>query len=823
MSNHAIRKSILLVAAAPTAFIAAAASAQTASNLPAATPPAAPAASSAAPTMLQEIIVTGTSRSRSQMKTPAAVSSVDAVTLDRVGASSQADILNTLPSIKAEGGGGEVAANVFVKGLPSSGQYQFTPLEYDGIPAFSTFGLNSSAYDVYYRNDLGISRLEYVQGGVSNLFGPGSVAGIINYITTTGSDSPKGEAQVEVSDQDRVRADYASSGPVGHLNNIYYAVSGYYRYDNGPLYTGDAARGGQIRGNLKDRFADGSGAITIYGQYIDDSVPFFGDLPLNATSHSLIDGNDGKAVQSVDTSAVNGLSYNTPAGEFHTKIGRGVWTQGGQLAAVIDKSFGDGWSLNIKAKTAHYDTDFNYFLGGDGKFNSPETQSQFLADRGLPANGVFTDATTGKALPSNDILFANRFQDRYRNASDDSFEGNIKKNLVTGDVSHTFTLGTFLSQSKAADIDVTTMFLGQYNNDPRLVDLTVTENSKPITISQNGLLGETGYTNNHAEATREAVYFADQMEFGKFVIDIGVRDESIQGVINDELTSTQLVTPNTSLSTALQNDVWGTGQYHHGDVSTNQYAFAAGILYRYASNLSFYVNGARGYFFPQLNSVTFSSTGQVQAYQGEIIYQAQGGVKFTEGQFTGSVSPFYTELDNLENVSFVNNPNGDGSLIQLTQTVSTQAYGLEGELNIRLTDDIRFTSNLTLQNAKYTAYQSEPIAVGNQLLRQPKILYNLGVTYNHGPIDGALYTNYTGSDFTTEANTTLLTGFYVTSLDAGYHVTDALRLSLHVFNLFNSQGVTEGNPRILNQSATAYFVGRPVLPLRVSLKASYQF
>lgn len=166
---------------------------------------------------------------------------------------------------------------------------------------------------------------------------------------------------------------------------------------------------------------------------------------------------------------------------------------------------------------------------------------------------------------------------------------------------------------------------------------------------------------------------------------------------------------------------------------------------------------------------------------------------------------------------------GDGSLIQLTQTISTQAYGLESELNVRLTDDIKFTSNMTLQNPTYTAYQSEPLVVGNQLLRQPKVLFNLGVYYNHGPFDAALYTNYTGTDYTAETNTIQLTDYYLTSLDAGYKPIDNARISLHIFNLFDSQGVSEGNPRQLNQTATTYFVGRPVLPRRISIKASYQF
>src|SRR5436190_16493523 len=134
------------------------------------------------------IIVTGTSRNRVALDTPLAVTTADSKDLQRMTASGQADILNSIPTIKADGGGGEVAANVFVKGLPSGGQYQFTPLMYDGIPVLSTFGLNSSAFDVYYRNDLGIDRLEFVRGGVSNLFGPGSVAGLINYISTTGDE-----------------------------------------------------------------------------------------------------------------------------------------------------------------------------------------------------------------------------------------------------------------------------------------------------------------------------------------------------------------------------------------------------------------------------------------------------------------------------------------------------------------------------------------------------------------------------------------------------------------------------------------------------------
>jgi len=187
---------------------------------------------------LEEIVVTGTSLARASVDTPLAVTSFDEKRLSQLTASSQADILNSVPTIKAEGGGGEVAANVFIKGLPSGGQYQFTPLMYDGMPVFSSFGLNSSAFDVYFRNDLGIERLEFVRGGVSNLFGPGSVAGLINYISKTGSDTPERKVQLEVADENRVRGDFALSGPLSSDAGLYYALSGFYRTDDGPIKTG---------------------------------------------------------------------------------------------------------------------------------------------------------------------------------------------------------------------------------------------------------------------------------------------------------------------------------------------------------------------------------------------------------------------------------------------------------------------------------------------------------------------------------------------------------------------------------------------------------
>src|SRR5688572_23334574 len=372
---------------------------------------------------LEEIVVTGTSLARASVDTPLAVTSFDEDRLLRLTANSQADILNSVPTIKAEGGGGEVAANVFIKGLPSGGQYQFTPLMYDGMPVFSSFGLNSSAFDVYYRNDLGIERLEFVRGGVSNLFGPGSVAGLINYISKTGSDTPERKVQLEVADENRVRSDFALSGPLSTDAGLYYAVSGFYRMDEGPIKTGNDTEGFQLRGNLKKVFADDSGSITVFAQYIDDQAQFYLPLPLDGSTRERIAGTDGDEVEQVETDQVDGMSYNVPGGVFSSSIGDGVVTKDGSVGIAFDKDLGNDWGVNGRARYASYDHVFDFFLDGDGLINVPETQAAFLnpggptgtatrTARGLPAvgpaTGAFTYADTGEALPADALLFANR-------------------------------------------------------------------------------------------------------------------------------------------------------------------------------------------------------------------------------------------------------------------------------------------------------------------------------------------------------------------------------------------------------------------------------
>ncbi len=803
-----------------------------------------------------EIIVTGTSRARVALDTPLAVSQVNEEGLARLGVSSQADVLNSIPTIKADAGGGEVASNVFVRGLPSGGQYQFTPLMYDGIPVLSTFGLNSSAYDVHYRNDLGIERLEFVRGGVSNLFGPGSVAGLINYISKTGRDELEGTAQLEIAEKERYRGDFAISGPLS--DNIFFAFSGFYRSDKGPIKTGLDTEGFQIRGNLKFAMPDDSGSITIYGQYIDDKAVFYLPVPLDGVTRNRAPGNDGRKVFQVLNNRVGNLGFNTPDGPFTTDILDGVTAKGGQVALAFEKDFGDsGWGINGRVKYSDYKHKFGLWSDGDGVVNVPETLGAFLSNaarRGqIPelvgatlANSSFT-FVGGGTVPANALLFANRFTDRNRPMHDFTAELNITKEFQIGSSEHSFTLGGFYADAVARDVNVTTTYLAEFNNRPQLVNLTVNAPVNTI-ISRGGLLNAgNGYVNNRHAVERYAGYIADQIQFGdRFNFDVGFRIEKFNGDIRRERTSTFITdatTPNLSL--ALRDVIWGNDGFLTGDVETDEWAGAVGMLYKITDRVSIYANASRGYFFPEIRAVGFaplpagtaanaSLSPGTSTFDAEIIKQVQGGIKVSQPAFSFEAAAFYTQLKNRRQVLFVNAPGG--GFQELVNLVATESYGIEAQLDLRLMRNLRFNGNITVQKAKYTEFQqnvggvptSNPAIVGRDLERQPQFLYNAGLYYDDGALDASFFTNYTDDNFTASNNQILLEGWNIVNFDAGYKIPigdSSLRVGVNVFNVFDTDATTEGSPRLDNNQVVggAYFVGRPVLPRRIMGRLTYKF
>ncbi len=767
----------------------------------------------------QTVVVTGTATLRAGFATPLSTTAIGATELQRLTANSQADILATVPGIKAEGGGGEVASNVQVRGLPSSGQFQFTPLMYDGLPALSTFGLNSSAYDVYVRNDLGVRRLEFVAGGVSNLFGPGSVAGILNYISKTGGSKHQGIVQLEAADMGRVRTDAYFGGPLS--DRTFYAASGFYRKDNGPLKSGLPTEGYQLRGNIVHQLDKGT--IKVYGQLIDDKAQFYLPLPLDGGSLERVKGADGQTVYTANTGQAAGLTSVLPGGvTYRSPIADGVATRGGSFALVFDHELPGDMAINVKAKAAQYKHQFHLFSDGDGIVNVPETQAQYLTNRSIAGPASFTYVDNGQALAAGTRLFANRITNRDRPAEDASAEINLTKRVEMGGATHNLTLGTWLARATAEDNTLTQMYLAEFNNQPRLVNLS----AGGVNYTRNGLLDPSvGYTQNKHTATRTALYLADQIEAKNWAFDAGVRVERIDASLRRERTATVtgISQGGSNESAALTSAVVGNGTFLEGEVSTTETAASLGGLYKLSKTTNLYANFSRGFFFPEVRSVGFNAQGTPASYEGEIIDQVEAGVKHASGGFTGTVAAFHSKLQNRRSVTFQNT--GGGGIAEVVTLLSTETTGVEAAMSYRLLPALTVSANLTLSDHEIT----EGVFSGKELERKPKTFANAALTYDDGRFDASLSVNHQSRAFSNNANSAVLPAYNLWRLTAGYKMKlggdSSLRLGLGVFNLTNSQGLAEGSPRLGATQVTGgqFFVGRPILPRRVSVFATYSF
>lgn len=779
---------------------------------------------------LNEVVVTATNTRRTQLQSPLSLTTFSPKSLERLTSSSEADILRTVPGITAEGGGGEVASNIFIRGLPSGGQYQFTPILIDGMPVMSTFGMNSSAQDVYFRPDLGFRSLEFVRGGVSTLYGVGSVAGIISYLSKTGSVNPENTVNVEWADKGRYKAAFFTSGPInGEKSNLFYAFTGIYRYDNGPIVTGLPTEGVQFRGNLKK--VTKNGVITLYGQYIDDRVQFYLPLPLNGSNRTRAIGNDGKPVLTTQTNYAADIAYPTPGGYYESPIRNGVYTNGGFLMMDINQKLSNGWRFDSKLKYARYLHQFNLFLDGSGVSGAApvETQAQYVALR-LPGitNYSFTYDRNGQALAPNAKLFENRILDRNRPMRDMTAEFKFTKTFETSKAKHTLTVGSFFARAEAGDFDVITRYLGGFNNIPQLVDLTYVDNGVTKSYSLNGVTARgLAYTNNFYGSSKEAAYLTDEMVFGRFRLDAGVRVEHTVGEISREGNKTYTMSTDPALGSNLQTVKWGNGKWTRGSVSATGTAFALAGLYSLTDNSNLYLNVSKGFFFPMLRSIAFNSNGLPQSYSTENIYQAEGGWKYGTNKLVATASLYTVILRNRRQVDFVNGPNG--GVIEQTNLVGTSTVGVEATWKWNMVKDLSFYGNFTYQKHRYDFFEGSPQYVGNWLRRQPRLLFMLGLSYSNGKFDGNISTNYTGKKYTSDNNTILLDPINIVNADLGYTFPlgtkssgKSWRLGVSVFNMLNSAGVTEGSPRLgNNQTVAEYFVGRPILPRRFFVRATF--
>ena len=806
-------------------------------------------------TMTQDVmqmegaVVTGTRSERTQRETTSSISVLGAEELESIDPNSQADILRSVPGVHTEGGGGAVAANVFVRGLPAPGQYKYNPIEEDGMPVIAETRTTTSAQDIFFRYDQNVDRLEFVRGGSAALFGVGSPAGIINYISKTGGSTQETSIKATAGQNNLYRFDFNTNGPLG--DDFRYSVGGFYRYDEGPIVTGLPTEGLQLKGNLT--YLQDNGYIRVYAKYMDDAAQFFLPFYFNTATKEAANGIDGAEWTTISTPDAADFNFNTPDGRFESQMEDGITARGSSVMFEFYRDLGNGFSLENKSKYTNLDHTFNIFIPFGAQtpqgfasdyLSDPDQRVRYRYARGAQeafGNQYYDGSDPGVSRGANDLLADQGAWNWSRPYTDFSTQIEINKSAEIGSSTHNITFGAFLSRTDVEQTEIYSSTLVEFADQPRFLDAQVidigpdgqagtSDDTLVDDITRDGLSNASStYVNNQITSNKIAGFLGDEMEFGKLRIDVGARFEirkaewAVEGA-EDISTGDEL---------AVQDFQWGSGEFERASLYSNDFAASLGLNYQVTETANLYAVGSRGYFFPEIASLTTGDP--VGDLDNEKFYQGEFGVKLASETISGSLALYYANLQDRFAADQREDPQTGQIRTVANRVGGSQTLGVEasGAVLVPNVEGLRVNFMATYQDHEYTDFtqigEDGPIDFsGNEIRRQPNLLGQLGLQYSAGGFDSRVSAKYTGERFGNDENTQVLDPYTIVNLDAGYTITfvdeQSLRLGVNIFNALNSRGLTEGNPRLApgtDPSDQPFFIARPILPRRVKVSLTY--
>ena len=801
---------------------------------------------------LDQVVVTGTGGTgRVQRETTGSLTQLNARQIQATAANSQADILRFIPGVHAEGGGGEVASNIFVRGLPSGGQYKYTPLEEDGMPVQATGYLTSSAQDVFFRPDLGVANLEFARGGSAVLFGMGSPLGVFNYLSKKGGAETETTVRLSGGQYNLYRLDFNHGGPAGE--HWKYNLSGWTRYDQGPLPTGLTSKGYQLRGNVTREFE--GGYVSFYFRAIDDAAQFYLPIPLARNTTTAATGNDGNPIRTFNTPSAGSFGLPTPVGTVQGNIGQGVTARGQSVMAELVKELGNQFTVQARARLSRFDHTFDLFspgktyeIGDYAKLRVPTSTAATYtyADNGQPLRLAGNETNGGRTFVTEEAIIL-----RNRPLSDLSVDARLTKQLATGALEHNITFGVFGSSTRQLQDETGTGVLLDFADQPRLVNLRATTPTGTVNVTRDGFRQNVASrTFSTFEANRGALYLGDEMKIGALRLDLGARYDWQQGLIDVESSATLPIPGATSLADATYRSL--TGRTTHREINFRDYSLVAGANYQVGSSLNVYASATRGIYFPELRTfgnIARDANGNfVQSVpsSNETVYQGEAGLKYGASRFSGTAAFFYNTIKNRLQADI--EAGSDGVLREITRAVgSTTSYGIELAGAYQIIGNLNVDGNLTLQHSVYDEYTKTlagPDGIigtaddtridyrGNWVLRQPRVEVNGGFSYVTPRYDVGVLANYIGKRYADDQNNIDLPGYTLINARASYTFAvgstgrQGITAGLNLYNAFNSRGLTEGDPRVGDTNTIRtdpFYNARPILPRRLTGSLTFKF
>lgn len=783
---------------------------------------------------IDQVVITGNSRPKQKIESSTAISTFSAKEIMKVNPISAAALLQRVPGFAVESSGGEVGNNLFSRGIPSAGGYEFVQVQEDGLPVFEDGALQFANADNFFRVDNTTGRLEALRGGSGSIFATNSPGGLINFISKEGTNTFRGIAKLETSTYGLMRTDINLGGALIE-DKLFFNVGGFYRTDDGLRKTGfKANNGGQIRLNLKYVFD--KGYAKVYYKKLDDRNTFFLPIPLNR------DGNDIKEFPGFDanygTYSYNSISQlNIPqagGGYFKRDLQDGIHPKVDAIGAEFKYDLGNNFSVLNKTRYTNIDMNYTGIFPAGGPQTMAEYANKAVKDGGagiVGNNYEYSLVSNGQVVnPAYVQKLGFWAIDKQMNnyVNDLQFSYKLEKGNLTA--------GFYKSNWKSNQYWNWSNILTTATDKPQLlnlVDISLNPNDVGYSKTYNGVTQMSFLQRNtQTQGSLNDIYANfDYNVTDDLNINVGARYSRdfyrgfFANTTSSNLNNSGLTTDGVhGFSTTTADDGMSVlgNQYTYWRYDIDKLSYTAAANYKINANNAVYGRFSHGFRSPNEEAYYnyFSTTNPDQPLKSVTTNQIEVGYKYYTSNFSIGAIPFYSTLKDLSFTDVFSDGSSENTF------ADTKNYGLEIEGNARLFNNILdLTFNGTFQNPKYTGLAGSSVLEGNTVRRMPKVYFNITPAVNITK-EWRTYVsyNYYGKRFQDQTNLDTLPSFGEVGAGTSYQL-GKIRFAVDATNVFNTIGLTEGDPRspATQQAGTTTIMARPIMGAAVRGSITLEF
>ncbi|REC47967.1 TonB-dependent receptor [Chryseobacterium pennipullorum] len=763
---------------------------------------------------IDQIVITGNSNPKKKIESSTAISTFNAKEIQKQNPISAAALLQRVPGFAVETSGGEVGNNLFARGIPSAGAYEFVQVQEDGLPVFEDGALQFANADNFFRVDNSVSRLEALRGGSGSIYANNSPGGLINFITKEGTNDFKGTAKIETGTYGLMRADLNLGGALVK-DQLFFNVGGFYRTDDGIRKTGfKANNGGQIRMNLKYVFD--KGYAKVYYKKLDDRNTFFLPIPL------VQNGDDLKGFPNFDPNygtysyrAISQLNIPQAGGGFFSRnLEDGIHPKVDVLGAEFKYDLGSNFSVLNKTRYTNINMNYTGIFPAGG----PQTSGDFAKVNGISGNTYQYSLVSNGAVINPDHVqelgfwaidkqmnnFVNDLQFNYKFDNGNVTAGFYKStwkshqywnwsNILTTATDRPQLLNLVDTALNPSDVGYSKTYNG-------VTDMTFLQRDTQTQGSLNNVYVNLDYNITDAWSVNGGLRYSRDYYKGNFA-NTTTANLNNSGLTTDGTHGFETTTADDNMS-VLGN------KFTYWNYNIDKVSFTLATNYKINRENAVYARFSNGFRSPNEEAYYnyFSNPNPDKPLKSVSTNQLEVGYKYYSRTFDVAVIPFYSSLKNLSFTDIFSSGKSENTF------ANTENYGVELEGYARLFNNLlEVTFNGTVQNPKYKDLEEGSLLEGNTVRRMPKFYFNIAPAVNITKSWRAYVSmNYYGKRFQDELNVQTLPSFTEFGAGMSYQL-GKIRFAVDGTNIFNTIGITEGDPRAGSPTGDGTIMARPIM------------